>query len=86
MTTISKQTTIAVLSKLNHGVPLPTAYLNPLVPPTRPRNVLSHQPSTERTRRFLHKLKAAGLVEGQEGRDGGIRWWKITQAGREFLG
>lgn len=41
---------------------------------------------TQRTRTFLHKLREAGLVEGVEGRDGGIRRWKITEAGRNFLG
>jgi hypothetical protein len=56
----------------------------PLHDQRRPHRTVVHV--TARTRLFLHKLREAGLVEGVEGRDGGIRWWKITDAGRDFLG
>lgn len=47
------------------------------------RTTVRHE--TQRTREFLHRLRAAGLVEGLPGRDGGIRQWAITEAGRQFL-
>lgn len=85
----NKETAVAVLriirGERDDSGPIATHWMNKAVPPTRARNVLSHQPSTERTRRFLHKLRGAGLVDGDVGRDGKVRWWRITDDGRAWL-
>ena len=86
MTTIRKQTAVDVLKIVGaRASPIATHHMNKAVPPTRARSVLSHQPSTERTRRFLHRLREAGLVAGEVGRDDRVRWWRITDDGRAWL-
>lgn len=85
----NKETAVAVLRIIRGGRegsgPIATHHMNKAVPPTRARSVLSHQPSTERTRRFLHRLREAGLVAGEVGRDDRVRWWRITDDGRAWL-
>lgn len=79
----NKETAVAVLrvvagSRLEAG-PVATRWMNKAFG----RTGIKHE--TQRTREFLHRLRRAELVEGLTGRDGGVRWWKITDTGREFV-
>jgi len=88
--TVDKDLAVAVLkivagSRFDAG-PIATRFMNRAFP----EHDLRHgsravRNQTARTNRFMHKLRAAGLVEGLDGRHGGIRWWRITDAGRTFL-
>ena len=84
MTSINKETALAVL-RIVRGQgekpgPIATHWMNPaFFGQTQVRY------PTQRTRLFLHTLREAGLVEGHLGRDGGTRWWSITDAGQQFL-
>lgn len=88
--TIDRNLTVAVLkivagSRLESG-PVATTFMNRAFPSHDLRHgSRTVKNVTQRTRTFLHKLREANLVDGLEGRDGGIRWWRITDAGREFL-
>lgn len=88
--TIDRNLTVAVLkivagSRFDAG-PVATRFMNRAFPDRDLRHgSRTVRNPTARTNRFMHKLREAGLAEGVDGRHGGIRWWRITDAGRTFL-
>lgn len=79
MVTIPRDLALAVLNRMAEGTggPIATHWLD---------TAAGCPGDTAKTRRFLVKLKRAGLVEGQAAsRSGRVFWWKITDAGRQFI-